>query len=200
MLDSGPEAVVQRQVEAYNAGDLDRFCACYSEDVTVLDAEGAEVASGMLALRDLYRRIFLEGHSSEVVSRLVLGSEVVDHKVVHTSARRLEGLVAYRMAGDRIDRVEMLGRVARVVLTPAARQEGGPAASSVTSPMCAYGRSPSPVFAHWLTSALFNWIRSTSFLAPIMLGSRPFFARCTACRRELASSSQMYARGTRSSS
>jgi hypothetical protein len=108
MLDSPVEAIVQRQVEAYNAGDLDAFCACYDEDVVVVDAEGTEVVRGMLPLRVMYRRVFLEGHSSEVVSRLVVGSWVVDHEIVHTSGQRLEGLVAYRVAEERIVRVQML--------------------------------------------------------------------------------------------
>jgi hypothetical protein len=30
-----PEAVVQRQLDAYNARDLARFVACYAEDVLV---------------------------------------------------------------------------------------------------------------------------------------------------------------------
>lgn len=108
MLDDAVEAVVQRQVEAYNAGDLDAFCAAYSEDVAVLDADGAEVVRGVGGLREMYQRVFLEGHSSEVVNRLVVGSWVVDHEVVHTSGQRLEGLVAYRVSRARIDRVQML--------------------------------------------------------------------------------------------
>ena len=32
---TSPEAIVQRQLEAYNARDLERFVACYGDDVRV---------------------------------------------------------------------------------------------------------------------------------------------------------------------
>jgi hypothetical protein len=37
-----PEAVVQRQLEAYNARDLTRFLACFSEGIAVYRAPTSE--------------------------------------------------------------------------------------------------------------------------------------------------------------
>ena len=37
---TAPEAVVQAQVEAYNAHDIERFVQCYADDITIHDLSG----------------------------------------------------------------------------------------------------------------------------------------------------------------
>ncbi|MFC6838387.1 nuclear transport factor 2 family protein [Halomarina ordinaria] len=57
--DRRPEAVVKRQTEAYNEGDIEAFTACYAEDAVIerLDAEGV-VANGDDEIHDQYRELF----------------------------------------------------------------------------------------------------------------------------------------------
>ena len=49
---------VERQVEAYDAHDLDAFVACYAETVVIEDAEGRVLMSGRDAMRDRYGKLF----------------------------------------------------------------------------------------------------------------------------------------------
>jgi hypothetical protein len=78
-----PEAVVQRQLEAYNARDLERFLAEYSQDVRVHRPPAAEPAIiGKEAFAAFYaaQRFNRAGLHAELVNRMVLGNKVIDHE------------------------------------------------------------------------------------------------------------------------
>lgn len=81
-----PEDLAQRQLDAYNAKDLDAFCACYSPDVQVFRMPAtAPVTSGLAAFRERYRTgPFAQPQvQAEVRTRVVMGSKVLDHEFVH---------------------------------------------------------------------------------------------------------------------
>jgi Uncharacterized conserved protein len=78
-----PEAVVQRQLEAYNARDLERFLAEYSEDIRVCRPPAVEpTIVGKEAFGKFYatQRFNHAGLHAELVNRMVLGSKVIDHE------------------------------------------------------------------------------------------------------------------------
>src|SRR5215471_16490794 len=80
-----PEDPVQRQLEAYNAHDLERFVAEYAEDVQVFRPPATEpVLSGRKAFGEHYakNRFTLPKLHAKVVSRIVSGDVVVDHELV----------------------------------------------------------------------------------------------------------------------
>ena len=77
------EAVVQRQLDAYNARDLAAFVACYTDDVRVYRPPAAEpVIAGKQAFADHYarNRFNLPALHADVVMRMVLGDKVIDHE------------------------------------------------------------------------------------------------------------------------
>ncbi len=80
MGDAPCAALAAAQLEAYNARDTDAFCACFSEDVRVLDADGAETLAGMDAFRARYHALFTgwDEVGAAVDERLVLEPHVVD--------------------------------------------------------------------------------------------------------------------------
>ena len=88
------------QLAAYNAADLDAFCGCYSDDVTVLDAEGAVTCAGQEAFRERYRSMFERGNfGASVTTRLDLGDHAVDDEQywrVSAEGERTEGRVLVR--------------------------------------------------------------------------------------------------------
>ena len=80
-----PADPVQRQLDAYNAHDLERFVAEYTEDIQVFRPPAAEpVLSGKTAFAEHYakNRFTLPNLHAEVVNRMVAGSTVVDHERV----------------------------------------------------------------------------------------------------------------------
>ena len=93
-------ALVQRQLEAYNARDLDRFAATYSETVRIYRMPAAEPAmSGMAQLRDTYRQRFASPSlHAELLNRIVLGNKVVDHeRVTGIRSEPVEAVAVYEV-------------------------------------------------------------------------------------------------------
>jgi len=79
------EAPVQRQLEAYNARDLDRFVAEYHDDIRVFRApSGTPVLDGKAAFTAHYaaHRFNLPNLHADVLSRMVVGNKVIDHERV----------------------------------------------------------------------------------------------------------------------
>jgi hypothetical protein len=76
-----PDAV-ERQVSAYNAGDLEGFLLCFAEDVVVEDDDGNARSTGRDALRESYGRLLAEHPDQEygIVTRIRVGSWVVDEE------------------------------------------------------------------------------------------------------------------------
>ncbi|MGY6553310.1 MAG: nuclear transport factor 2 family protein [Wenzhouxiangella sp.] len=80
-----PEDFAQRQLEAYNDRDLERFLAQYTEDVEVYRLPSPEpVLVGKAAFAEHYRtqRFNLPLLHAELVNRMVFGNKVIDHERV----------------------------------------------------------------------------------------------------------------------
>jgi hypothetical protein len=101
--------VVQRQVEAYNARDLDRFVASYSDSIAIFRMPSTEpVISGKIELAKFYaeQRFNLPGLRAEIVNRIVLGNKVIDHeRVWGVREGPIEIAAVYEVAGELIERM-----------------------------------------------------------------------------------------------
>ncbi len=98
-----PADPVQRQLDAYNARDLERFVAEYADDVRVFRPPATEpVLSGKAALAAHYanKRFNLPGLHAELVNRMVSGVTVVDHEriVGLPEGGVVEAIAVYRVA------------------------------------------------------------------------------------------------------
>jgi hypothetical protein len=80
---SNPEAIVQTQIEAYNAHDIDAFVATYTEDAQLFEHPAKLLAAGSAQLRERYAARFKEPNlHAVIVKRIVMGNVVVDHERV----------------------------------------------------------------------------------------------------------------------
>lgn len=78
-----PEAVVQRQVEAYNAHDLEAFVACYGAAIEFRTLDGGvNPEKGLAPLRKAYADLFgrFPALKVKVLHRVVQGSFVIDQE------------------------------------------------------------------------------------------------------------------------
>jgi hypothetical protein len=103
---------VERQVEAYNAGDVDAFVACYAEEVAVEDAGGNVQANGREQLREDYAKLFerCPDLRAEISTRIRVGPYVVDEeRVSGHPAGDFHVVAVYRLDDEGlIDRVRFL--------------------------------------------------------------------------------------------
>jgi len=80
-----PVDVVQAQLEAYNARDLARFLATYSDSILIFRPPAAQaVISGKAELARFYaeHRFHLPALKADIVNRTVLGNKVIDHELI----------------------------------------------------------------------------------------------------------------------
>ncbi len=113
ILPPNPEWVVQKQVDAYNARDLDLFLSFYSEDaVLVRHPSGEVVASGIEKMRDIYAGLFKRAPelNCRVLSRTTTGNMVIDHELVTGIEGRpyLHAVAIYEVKGGLITNVWFL--------------------------------------------------------------------------------------------
>ena len=105
-----PEAVVQTQLEAYNARNLEAFLATYAEDAELTDLPGGVFARGHVDMRERYTKTFADPTlHAEIVKRIVVGNTVVDHERVRRrfpeGLGTLDAIAIYAVETGRITRV-----------------------------------------------------------------------------------------------
>lgn len=80
-MSNAPEAVVQAQVEAYNAHDIERFVQCYADDITIHDLSGkTPPLKGIAELRESYQFLVKAPRELrvQIIKRVTNGRIVVD--------------------------------------------------------------------------------------------------------------------------
>ncbi|GLQ88386.1 nuclear transport factor 2 family protein [Dyella flagellata] len=80
-----PVKVVQEQLDAYNAHNIDAFAACYADNATIHDLSGKRpVITGIAALKTTYAFLAKvpKDYHVEIVQRTATGPTVVDHERV----------------------------------------------------------------------------------------------------------------------
>jgi len=102
--------LVQGQLDAYNAQDLDAYCAFYADDVVVSDLNGAVSVQGIAAYRAKYDGVFKQfpENKVELLNRIVCGATVIDHERVvrKPGGDSFEVIAIYTLADGKIARVD----------------------------------------------------------------------------------------------
>lgn len=92
-------AVIERQVVAYNAHDLDAFVACFAPDATLVDlSQGRTIAAGREAIAATYARTFERRPKAGVAieQRIVVGDTVIDHERILADGRQAVAIYSVR--------------------------------------------------------------------------------------------------------
>jgi uncharacterized protein (TIGR02246 family) len=103
--------VVQRQLEAYNTQDLDRFCACFAEDCVIADLNGAVTQQGASAIRARYEQMFAQypENRARIVNRMAVGDVVIDHEdIVRSPGLRISAIAIYTVKNGLIARCDFV--------------------------------------------------------------------------------------------
>jgi hypothetical protein len=113
ILPPNPADVVDRQVAAYNARDLEAFVASFTADAVVARHPSGEiVAAGQDGLRKVYGELFAKSPAlhARILNRVESGGFVVDHELVTGIEGRpyFHGVAIYEVDGARIRRVWFL--------------------------------------------------------------------------------------------
>lgn len=104
-----PATVAQRQLDAYDARDLEALLATYASDAEPFEHPHTLLARGLAALRERFAALFQEPNLHAILlQRMVAGRFVVDHeRVTRTfpeAPGELEVLMTYEIVDGKIAR------------------------------------------------------------------------------------------------
>ena len=109
-----PEPIVQANLDAYNALDLEGFMSYFSSDIQIRDFDSGEVtAMGLEAVRKVYDRLFRASPElhSRILKRTVFGNKVIDHEYItgrNGSVEPLELVLIYEVRDGKIFRISVM--------------------------------------------------------------------------------------------
>jgi len=108
-MHASPVAVVQAQLDAYNAKDLDALMATYAPDAQQFALHGALLAEGHEQIRPRYAARFAEPDlRAQLLTRSVAGNFVTDLELVYRNFPEGRGTVEMLCVYEVVD-----GRIAR---------------------------------------------------------------------------------------
>ena len=78
-----PETIIQNQLDAYNAHDLDALLGTYADDAKQFEHPGILLASGHAQIRERMAGRFQDTHlNAKLIKRSVMGNVVIDQEEV----------------------------------------------------------------------------------------------------------------------
>jgi hypothetical protein len=109
MLPSSPLGVVQAQLDAFNAKDIDALLMTYAPDAEQYQLHGGLLARGHETLRERYLVRFAEPDlSARLISRTSMENIVIDHEVITRNfpegVGTLEMVCVYEVVDGRIQK------------------------------------------------------------------------------------------------
>lgn len=109
-----PEEVVQKQLDTYNARDLNGFMSVMSEDVILVNYQDQKIlAQGYEDVKSIYANLFEKSPKlhSKLINRMVLGHQVIDHESITGrmgSDEIIELIVIYEVRSEKIYKITVL--------------------------------------------------------------------------------------------
>ena len=103
-----PEKLVQQQLIAYNARNIEAFLEPYSDDVELYMFPNQLLGKGKDFMRKDYAEMFKNTPNlhCDIKNRTVLGNTVIDHEVVSGfGSNHLETIAIYEIKNDKIAKV-----------------------------------------------------------------------------------------------
>lgn len=109
-LQESPEAVVQRQLDAYNARDIDAFVVTFAEDVEVYNSRGELTMKGRQQLRNGYETMFKNTPNlhCNIEKRIVINNKVIDEERVIAGDRKIHAVAIYEVVDGKIRKVNFV--------------------------------------------------------------------------------------------
>ncbi len=104
------EDVVAKQLEAYNARNIDQFVTFFADDIEILNYPGRLTIKGKEALRNTYKGLFTRATDLNCIikNRIVVGNKVIDEEVVSVGNTTFTAVAVYEIENDLIKKVTFI--------------------------------------------------------------------------------------------
>lgn len=110
VAEASPRHIVQKQLDAYNAQDLDGFLATYSEDIELYDYPNELFVQGKEQMRKRYAAFFEKTPDlhCEIKKRIVIGNKVIDEEHIMANGAKFSTVAIYEVENGKIAKVTFL--------------------------------------------------------------------------------------------
>lgn len=105
-----PEAIVQKQLNAYNSRDIEAFTDTYSENVSVSDFPNDLSFKGKEKMHESYAGFFesTPDLNCEIKNRMVIGNKVIDEEYLTVNGKNFGAVAIYEVLNGKIAKVTFL--------------------------------------------------------------------------------------------
>lgn len=109
-LDFNPETIVDTQLEAYNARNIDAFMATYSQDIELYNFPDIPTTKGQEGMRKGYTDFFSKTPDlhCEIKNRIVIGNKVIDEEYITMNETYFSAIAIYEVDQDKIVKVTFI--------------------------------------------------------------------------------------------
>jgi len=110
ILNESPEQVVQRQVNAYNARNIEAFLDTYATNVKIYNEQGQLIMEGHDAMRAGYTNMFesVTNLYCEIEKRIVINNKVIDKEKVRFNKGFINAVAIYEVSNGKISKVSFV--------------------------------------------------------------------------------------------
>lgn len=110
IIKESPEGIVQRQLNAYNARNIDAFMDTYTDDVELYEYPAKLLSKGKDTMRSSYESMFknIPNLYCEIVNRIVNGNTIIDKEKVRFKTGFIEAVAIYEVANGKIKKVTFI--------------------------------------------------------------------------------------------
>lgn len=104
-----PEDLVQQQLNAYNAGNIDAFLEPYADSIEIYNFPDKLIGKGKEIMQHQYSKMFndLPNLHCEIKKRIINGNTVIDHESISGigQPKSLEAIAIYKIENNKIVKV-----------------------------------------------------------------------------------------------
>tara|TARA_R110002072_G_scaffold23949_2_gene81969 strand:+ start:79590 stop:81122 length:1533 start_codon:yes stop_codon:yes gene_type:complete len=105
-----PEIIVDKQLDAYNLRDIEKFIATYQEDIKLYNFPGDLTSEGKEGMQIGYGSFFANTTDlhCEIKNRIVIGNKVIDEELVTINGGTISAVAIYEVENGLISKVTFI--------------------------------------------------------------------------------------------
>ncbi|WP_420322951.1 nuclear transport factor 2 family protein [Flagellimonas sp.] len=110
VAEESPARVVQRQLDAYNARDIDAFMATYSNEIKLFEYPNKLFVDSWDKMKNRYALFFetTPDLHCEIKNRIVIGNKVIDEEFVTVNGSNFSAVAIYEVENGKIAKVTFI--------------------------------------------------------------------------------------------
>ncbi|WP_299682573.1 nuclear transport factor 2 family protein [uncultured Dokdonia sp.] len=108
--DISPEVIIKKQLDAYNARDIEAFLATYSNNAQLFDFPDKKTNEGKQELRTIFDAFFKRTPDLhvEIKNRIIIGNKVIDEEYVTANGNNFNAVAIYEVQNGKITKVTFI--------------------------------------------------------------------------------------------